>query len=142
MEKVNMIHHKALLHVIKYVIDTKGYWYQIKPDGNINLPWGLCSYSDADYAGDNYTWKSVTGYIVLINGAVVSWRLQGKKTVTLSVTEAEYSSIMEEFCEIIFACDIYCLWWLLLNTPLLCMLIKLGLYSHWRTNRHPNWWST
>ena len=42
-------------------------------------------YSDADYAGDNNTQKSVTGYIVLVNGEVISWRLKSHKTVTLSV---------------------------------------------------------
>ena len=44
-------------------------------------------YSDADYAGDNNTQKSVTGYIVLINGEVIYWRLKSHKKVTLSVTE-------------------------------------------------------
>ena len=37
-----------------------------KPDRNINGTWELHGYSDADYAGDNDTQKSVTVYIVLI----------------------------------------------------------------------------
>ena len=69
-----MIHYKALLRAIKYTIDTKDYCCQMKPDGNINEPWELSGYSDADYTGDNDTRKSVTGYIVLINGAVIDWR--------------------------------------------------------------------
>ena len=48
----------------------------MKPDGNINGPWEIRGYSDADYAGDNDTKKSVTGYIVLINGSVTAWRLR------------------------------------------------------------------
>ena len=67
----------------------------MKPDGNINGPWKICGYSDADYAGDNDTHKIVTGYIVLINGAVIDWSSQIQKTATLFVTEAEYSEIME-----------------------------------------------
>ena len=47
----------------------------MKPYGNINGPWALRGYSDADYAGDNYTRESVTGYIFLINGAVITWSL-------------------------------------------------------------------
>ena len=53
MGKAGMIHYKALLHEIKYVIDTKYYFYQIKPGRNINGPWELSEYSDAEYAGDN-----------------------------------------------------------------------------------------
>ena len=56
-----MSHYKALLRAINYIIDTKDYFYQMKPDVNINGPWELCGYSDADYPGDNDTWKSVTG---------------------------------------------------------------------------------
>ena len=100
----------------------------MKPDGNIKVPWELHGYSDAEYARDNDSRKSVTGYIVLINGAVINWRSQSQKTVTLTVTEAEYSSITEIYCEILFSMRFYFLWELLLNTPLPCMLIALELY--------------
>ena len=56
-----MIHYKALIREIKYVIDTKDYFYQMKPYININGPWELFDYSDAYYAVDNDTQKSVTG---------------------------------------------------------------------------------
>ena len=36
-----MSHYKALLRAIKYVMDAKDYFYQMKPDGNINGPWEL-----------------------------------------------------------------------------------------------------
>ena len=61
LDKANMSHQKALLLEIKYLIYTKDYCYQMKPDMKINGPWELHVYSDADYAGDNYTRKSVTG---------------------------------------------------------------------------------
>ena len=48
MDKANMSHYKALLSSIKYAIDTKDYFYQVKPDGNINGPWEIHGYSDAD----------------------------------------------------------------------------------------------
>ena len=57
---------------IKYISDTRYYCYQMKLDGNINGPWYIREYIDADYAGDNNTLKSVTGYIIIIHGAVVS----------------------------------------------------------------------
>ena len=51
----------------------------MKPYRNINGQWEIHDYSDADYAGYNSTWKSATGYIVLIDGAVIDWRLQYQK---------------------------------------------------------------
>ena len=80
-----MSHQKALLCEIKYIIDKKDYCYQMKPEGNLNGLWELHGYSDTDYAGDNDTWKSMSGSIVLINRVVIEWNLQSQKTVTLSV---------------------------------------------------------
>ena len=91
MEEANMRHYKALILVTKYVIDTKHYFYQMKPDVNINGPWKIHGYSDVDYACGNYTRKSVTGYIVIINGALIAWILRSQKKVTLSITEVIYS---------------------------------------------------
>ena len=42
-------------------------------------------------------------YIVMINGAVITWLLRSQKSITLSVTEDEYSAITEVCCEVIFA---------------------------------------
>ena len=76
---------------IMYVIDKKYYWCQVKTDGKLNVSWELCCYSDADYAGDNDTQKSVTGYIIIINRLVVDWHSLSQKTFTWSITESEYS---------------------------------------------------
>ena len=69
----------------------------MKTDVNINVPQELHGYSEAEYAGDNDTQENVTGYIVLINRSVIAWRPLSQKTVTLSVTESEYSDIMEVY---------------------------------------------
>ena len=45
----------------------------MKPDQNINGPWELLGYSDVDYSVGNCTCKNLTGYTVLINGAVVAY---------------------------------------------------------------------
>ena len=95
MDEANMSHYKYLLCKTKYTIDTTKYWYQIKPDRNLNVPWAIQIYSDSDYAGYNGTQKSVKGYIILINGVVIACCSQIQKTVTLSVSEAVYSAITE-----------------------------------------------
>ena len=53
MDEEYMSNYKAILHEIKYIINKKDYWYQMKQDEKINGPWELCSYSDTDYEGDN-----------------------------------------------------------------------------------------
>ena len=47
MDKENMSHYKALIHAIKYKIDTKDYCYWMKLGENINVPQELRGYSDA-----------------------------------------------------------------------------------------------
>ena len=90
MDKENIIHYKALLCEIMYVNETKYYFYEMKPDKNINWPWELCGYSETYYAGDNDTGEIVTGYIVLINRDVIAWNSQSHKTVRIYVKESEY----------------------------------------------------
>ena len=41
-----MSYYKDLIHEIKYVTDTKDYFYLMKPDGNLNGPWELHYYRD------------------------------------------------------------------------------------------------
>ena len=94
MDKANMSHYKALLRAIQYTIYTNVYCYHMKPEENLNGPWELRGYSYAYYAGDNYTRKSVTGWIVLINGVFISWLSHSQIIVTTSVKEYEYSAIM------------------------------------------------
>ena len=78
----------------------------MKPGGNINEPWQQRDYSDTDYAGDNETPKIMTGYIVIINRAVIACHLQSQKKVTLFVIEAEYSELTEVCSEILFFCAV------------------------------------
>ena len=68
-----MMYYKAILRKIKYDIDTKDNSYQMKLDANLSVIWKLHAYSDADYAGDNNTQKSVKGCIVIFNGLVIIW---------------------------------------------------------------------
>eukprot|EP00961_Rhodomonas_salina_P149811 2016947-Rhodomonas_salina.1 len=50
----------------------------------------LYCYADSDHAGNPDTHCSVTGYIVMLNGAAVSWQLTSQQVTALSTAEAEY----------------------------------------------------
>src|SRR5436190_17644065 len=55
----------------------------------------LGAYSNSDWAGDLYDWKSTTGSCIMIAGGPVLWKLIKQTGVSLSSTEAEYIAASE-----------------------------------------------
>ena len=50
----------------------------------------LSGWVDSDFASDIDTRKSVTGYLMVLNGGPVSWKASRQGGVTLSSSEAEF----------------------------------------------------
>ena len=63
---------------------------------------GLLAYCDADYAGDEATARSTTGYAIFYAGAPVAWKSKLQGLVTLSSTEAELVSLCAVSKEIVW----------------------------------------
>ena len=82
--------YKKLLHVIKYVIDTKNLGLKIEPIGNSNQPWEIVYFSNRDDAGDLIIRQSISGFILYVLGVPVSWQSKLQKRISLSSSEAEY----------------------------------------------------
>ncbi|GKC04019.1 hypothetical protein Tco_0995629 [Tanacetum coccineum] len=57
---------------------------------------------DSDYAKDPDKGRSITGYIFLVRGCVVSWKATLQHVVALSTTEAEYMALTEAVKEAIW----------------------------------------
>ena len=94
---------KNLFRIIKYVIDTKEYGLMMNPQNENNKnTWEMKAYCDSDYAGDRDGRKSVSGFIVYVQGCPISWKSRKQKAVTLSSSEAEYVAISEVCAEIMF----------------------------------------
>ena len=53
------------------------------------------AYSDADYANDQTTRKSITGILTTVNGAPVQWLAKQQPVVAKSTCEAEYIATAE-----------------------------------------------
>ena len=53
----------------------------------------LSGYSDADWAGDLDTRRSISGYVFQIQGNTVSWCSKKQASVSRSTTEAEYIAL-------------------------------------------------
>jgi hypothetical protein len=101
MDRANKAHEKALYRVIKFVEQTRQRRLVLSPTCE-NFTWDLKAYSDSDFAGDTETRKSVSGFIIYLCGAAISWRSKGQKSVSLSSTEAEYMAISEVAMEILY----------------------------------------
>jgi hypothetical protein len=101
MDSATEGHMKYLLRIIKYVLLTKDRMLKMKPIGSQDKTI-LIGYCDSDYAGDKDTRKSVTGYVIYLEGCMIDWKSKSQKSVTLSSTEAEYVSISEISKDLVF----------------------------------------
>ena len=69
----NPVAYKELLHVIKYVIDTKNLGLKIEPTGNSNKLLEIICFNESDYAGDLISRQSISGFKFYVLGVPVSW---------------------------------------------------------------------
>ncbi|GJX28379.1 retrovirus-related pol polyprotein from transposon TNT 1-94 [Tanacetum coccineum] len=60
------------------------------------------NFVDADYAKDPDKDRSITGYVFMVHGCVVSWKATLKHVVALSTTETEYMALTEAVKESIW----------------------------------------
>ena len=89
MDGANRSHMKMLKRVIKFVIDTQNRKLILKPNQDVTK-WKVKGYSDSDFAGDTDEQKSISGYVIYLQECPISWRSKSQKSVSLSLTEAEY----------------------------------------------------
>jgi hypothetical protein len=83
------VHLKAAERVLQYLRGTymDGLMYS---DPGPMLRNKLMGWVDSDYASDPDCRKSVTGYVLSMNGAPIAWKAKRQDCVTLSSAEAEY----------------------------------------------------
>ena len=91
-----------MLRVIKYVLDTRNLGLKLCPTGSKEEPWNIVCFTDSDYAGDEQSRRSVSGYIIYVHGMPVQFRSKSQQSVTLSSTEAEWMALSEAVKDILF----------------------------------------
>ena len=69
---------------------------------NSTEPNQLYGFVDANHAGDPEGRRSVTGFVVMMNGGPVLWESKRQKVTALSSAEAEYYAASAIGCEIVF----------------------------------------
>src|SRR5207237_367840 len=82
-------HILAAKRVLRYLNGTKdtGLFYPRESSLLLN------AYSDSDYANCPLTRKSISGNIVKLSSATISWRSKKQKSVSTSTAETEYQAL-------------------------------------------------
>lgn len=91
-------HLDKVLYICRYLVGTKN--YALVFDGPSQQ--GLIAYADADWAGDLTTCWSISGNILKLANGTCSWLSRTQKTVALSSTEAEYMSLSDCSCQVVW----------------------------------------
>jgi len=83
-------HEVAAERVLRYLAGTKGLGLLFGRKGMISTDaMNIMAYGDADWANDKNDRKSITGWIVKLNGDVISWASKKQHTRAQSTCEAE-----------------------------------------------------
>lgn len=78
-------HWKAVKRIFRYLNGTRDWHLVFRGDLK-----PLTGYTDADWAGDQDTRRSTSGYVFDVGSAAISWSSKRQPTVALSSCEAEY----------------------------------------------------
>ena len=107
MSKCNKAHTKAMLRAMKYCQDTKDQGWVLKPTRRWNgkdktFKFKIEGQSDSNFATCPETRKSITGFVVKLEDAVVAVKSGMQKIVALSVTEAEVIAMIQCIQEMMY----------------------------------------
>src|SRR5882724_1772116 len=109
--------------VLRYLKGTRGMGiiYQRDPDEALTghdhmVHWGYC---DANYAKDAQDQRLTSGYMFMLAGGPISWKLKKQPSISLSTTEAEYYALGIAFQEATWIRHVYQEIFKPLNNPVL-----------------------
>ena len=84
-------HLERALYICRYLVSTSK--YRLTYDGSSGE--GISACTDSDWASDNSTCRSQTGYFIKLAKGLISWTSRAQKTIALSSTEAEYMMLSD-----------------------------------------------
>lgn len=91
-------HWDAAMHVLRYLKSSPAQGIIIPKENELKLE----AYYDSDYTSCPLTRRSISGYLMKIGAAPVSWKTKKQTTVSRSSSEAEYRAMAHATSEIIW----------------------------------------
>ncbi|MEM7375839.1 MAG: Ty1/Copia family ribonuclease HI, partial [Bacteroidota bacterium] len=110
---------KQLLQLISYLKATREMGLVMKVEDNDSESCRIECFVDSDFATDTESRRSTTGYLVFVDGALVSWKSKRQGSVTLSSTEAEYVALSQVACEMKFVHSLLSEMGIKVDTPMI-----------------------
>ena len=84
-------HLSKALYICRYLVGTSK--YRLTYDGESGS--GISACTDSDWASDDTSRRSQTGYFIKLAKGLISWTSRAQKTIALSSTEAEYMALSD-----------------------------------------------
>lgn len=98
MEQPSTVHVKAVKRIFKYIKGSINVGILYKSTDSFDF----IGYSDADFAGDNDTRRSTSGYTFHLGSGVISWASMRQQSVSTSSTESEYIAACQAVKELVW----------------------------------------
>jgi hypothetical protein len=101
-----VVHLQASERVLQYVCGTydQGITYC---DLGVEVKNKLIGWVDSDFGSDPDTRKSMTGYLMSLNGGAISWRSSRQGGVTLSRNEAEFVAASQSDQKVVYILELF-----------------------------------
>ena len=96
----NLIYHKVILQVKRYVIDTQMFAYMMISNVSFNKPWIHNGYSDRNISRNNDNQKIITEYIIMIMGDIISFLIIRMHYVIRSFYKIFIAMIITKFFKV------------------------------------------
>ena len=106
MDRPTVGQYKELMRVLTWTVDTKNVGLEIAPNENRGKKYIIHGNTDAKFAGDVETRRSVMGVQIFLNGVLINYKSKAITSVTLSTTETEYVALSEGCKEVKFVTQI------------------------------------
>lgn len=92
------IHLQAAHKVLRYLKNNPGQGLMFNADTKLCLN----GFADADWGTCKETRRSITGFCIYLGTSLISWKSKKQSVVSRSSTEAEYRSLAQATCEMIW----------------------------------------